>query len=1022
MDEILQVLGYSDSTNFIRSGSADFLSVPDHAHTLRKATEKCGLVGVYALRPDPSSSKGIIPTVFVCRADDEDVARAIHKRVWNQNLVPFLLVLTPRSARLYAGFKFAEDQPDVGMIEMASAIDEVATKLAPIHADAIDSGRIWDGLGKFITPESRVDWQLLEHLRVLDNSLRREGLDRATSHALIGKFVYLRYLRDRDILSDRKLERWGIDPTAVFSRDASLTSFWSVDAQLDEWLNGAVFPLAANKRDIKADHLKRVAGVFFGDTPRGQLHLNFHAYDFSFIPTELLSSIYEQFLHSPDPKSGVSLGKSAGAYYTPIPLVNFVLGELDEKKPLREGMKTLDPACGSGAFLVQCYRRLIEVRRASSGKLRPSDLRQILVDHIFGVEKDGDACQITELSLILTLLDFVTPPDLESQPRFRLPCLRNQNVFEADFFDTTSTFAQACAGLKFDWIVGNPPWKELGQDAEASGDRDVWQWMRANAANHPVGGNQVAEAFVWKSMAQVAEDGVCGLVLPAMTLFKSESKTFRKTLFANSSVWCVANFANLAYVLFAGRAARSAAVFFLSPRNPDPHARILTYAPFIINQEANRPTAVGRQQATWSIVVNADELQELPTRDVADGKHLPWKVAMWGSRRDQKLLERVEHPFPSLGEFCRGNGLTMHEGFQLRDGPCAGVQSVPELAGQTRVDFNELRFCGRIFSLPSRSLGTIERDRSYLRIRGGMKGLEVSRPPHVLVDASRRFAVYLPDFLAIPPRQIGIAGKSGSERLLKALSLYLSSDFAVYHQFFMSPEWGINANRATLRGLKALPTPLGSLNDKVLREWEQLHGQLVAESDSHENAILTSCDGVSPNMAAHLQDLNERVFDLLHLRPSERRIVTDFVNERMDLLHGKVTAKSLRLVTDGELLSYLAIVQRELNSFIGAGGNTHVVTAFRSDPVCVVHIELAKKKHAPQPCISSVTTELAAGLKKVRETFRREHSQWLYFNRNLRIYDGPHTYLFKPGHRLHWTETQGMLDADDIIAETLAGS
>ena len=47
--------------------------------------------------------------------------------------------------------------------------------------------------------------------------------------------------------------------------------------------------------------------------------------------------------------------------------------------------------------------------------------------------------------------------------------------------------------------------------------------------------------------------------------------------------------------------------------------------------------------------------------------------------------------------------------------------------------------------------------------------------------------------------------------------------------------------------------------------------------------------------------------------------------------------------------------------------------------------------------------------------------QWLYFERNLRVYEGRKTYLFKPMQRFHWTESQALTDASEIIAETLSG-
>src|SRR5207248_997916 len=134
------------------------------------------------------------------------------------------------------------------------------------------------------------------------------------------------------------------------------------------------------------------------------------------------------------------------AYYTPVSVVNFMLEELDDKRPLKEGMTCFDASCGSGAFLVQCYRRLIENRVREDGQTvrSPRELREILENSIFGVDRDPDACRVTELSLILTLLDYVKPPDLLPVNKFKrvLPDLHNKNIFEADFFNTESRRAR----------------------------------------------------------------------------------------------------------------------------------------------------------------------------------------------------------------------------------------------------------------------------------------------------------------------------------------------------------------------------------------------------------------------------------------------------------------------------------------------------------------------------------------------------------------------------------------------------
>ncbi len=61
----------------------------------------------------------------------------------------------------------------------------------------------------------------------------------------------------------------------------------------------------------------------------------------------------------------------------------------------------------------------------------------------------------------------------------------------------------------------------------------------------------------------------------------------------------------------------------------------------------------------------------------------------------------------------------------------------------------------------------------------------------------------------------------------------------------------------------------------------------------------------------------------------------------------------------------------------------------------------------------------AGQLEKTRQRLRAERSQWVYFDRNLRVYEGTRTYVLKPMQRVHWTESQAMIDARNIIVETL---
>src|SRR5207247_1254167 len=139
-------------------------------------------------------------------------AARIQKGVWNQNVAPFLLVATDKDYRLYSGFKYesepAERKPLKVVLKTARAALQAFDDFS---AAAIDEGRTWHEWREHVTPSGRVDWSLLRNLEALSVWLRSQGLKKDVAHSLIGKYVYLHYLRDRDILSSRKFDGWGIE-------------------------------------------------------------------------------------------------------------------------------------------------------------------------------------------------------------------------------------------------------------------------------------------------------------------------------------------------------------------------------------------------------------------------------------------------------------------------------------------------------------------------------------------------------------------------------------------------------------------------------------------------------------------------------------------------------------------------------------------------------------------------------------------------------------------------------------------
>ncbi|MBZ5560853.1 MAG: N-6 DNA methylase [Acidobacteriia bacterium] len=1019
LEDVLVALQYTGSPNYL-SGSA-LRRDPTYGHILRKAEEACELKGVYTLRAsayDPHQSD--VPVVYVCHTDSEQKAREIHKRVWNQNVVPFLVVVSPGWVRLYPGFGYkgrADEDPNVGAIRTINEFTRVAAELAPLRGDSIDSGAVWREWGRYVVPESRVDWRLLDNLRTLDDWLFGNGVrDRGLSHAMIGKFVYLRYLRQRNILSDAKLNEWRISYDEALGQNARTASFLELVQRLEEWLNGSVFPLSRSKiQEFGQERLRQVATVFSGGSAGGQLPL-FDNYDFSLIPIETLSVIYEQFLHATHHPSARSEGAARGAYYTPVPVVNFIVDRLDSHKPLKAGMRVLDPACGSGAFLVQCYRKLIERRFATSRRrLRPAELGHLLTQHIFGIDIDEDACQIAELSLSLTLLEYVHPPDLTTT-KFKLPPLRNRNIFCADTFVENGGWKESLERTPFDWVIGNPPWKELNPKRLDDADRPALDWMKRNRTDRPVGGNQMAEAFAWRAADLAAPEGVIGLLVPAMTLFKYESKAFRQAFLRESRLWFVANFANLAEVLFAGRARLPAAAFFYS-RKPEQldlqsaQEMVEVYSPFL----ATQPVAQGRKNrrvAMWSLFVDACDLRELAYRDIIDGKARPWKLAMWGSPLDERVIGGAERRFPTFGQLEKDGVLLASQGLETRDKDEArreGADFHSELVGKYILSVEPLKRRRYLFRFASELLRPLPASKSFVRPGRFDRPYSVSQPPHVLVGESRNFAVYTDDAIIVPPGQVGIIAPQGNRTLLKALALYLNSDFVMYHQFLNTTQAGIQKTIFSLKTLRSLPLPFP--DPTALGDWETLHGEVakaIGGEDHFERADL-------------VRKLNDLTFESLRLGSRARAAIDDLLHVRLALNQGKIGKDAIRPPRAEELNSYAGVLRNELDAFVGDKAEVrHRVDIVSNGGSGLTIIEIVGGATGRLPVrVMRATDEAARGFAEARGRLIEEHAQWLYFRRNLRVYEPFRTYILKPLQRLQWTQTQAIQDAGDVIAESI---
>ena len=332
--------------------------------------------------------------------------------------------------------------------------------------------------------------------------------------------------------------------------------------------------------------------------------------------------------------------------------------------------------------------------------------------------------------------------------------------------------------------------------------------------------------------------------------------------------------------------------------------------------------------------------------------------------------------------------------------------------------------CGKIFSFPQKALKTIPESGAYLRKRAREKTVEnMSSSPYSLSMKYRRFSVFSDQFIAVPPRQIGIAGDRSKTALLKALALYLSSDFVQYQQCLSSSSWGIGMGRCSAqKDLLSLPVPLDHLSPEEIREWAALHDEIVKKSSAcmAKEQFFKSTEGLAP-LKALINKINKKVNALLGLKEEEQCLVRDFVSIRMKLNDGAIPREAMAYATKTEITAYSEILKRALDDFLDFDiRDQHRITASYSSSMVLLTIEHPEILPAGPVVVKKVDdAKLQEELKRLEKNLTVEQGQWVYFQKNLKLFQGRTTYFVKPRERLGWLQSQAFADADEFIAEKL---
>lgn len=978
-------------------------------------------VGLRELRLSAIFCVNGVPTVAIRRSERyvPETIRGIRSALWNQGLASILVDITEstKTVRIFslAGIRLpiGIDQTDAhGLIE---SIDATTAEVNRLHTyiSGVESGRIWQEYAPLFRPEDRIDAVMRNNLAVSHKRLTGLGLTPAQALAILTQTMFIAYLEDRDIIDRAYFEHitkeryttWeAILKAGDINAVAHLCQQLKSDFGGDIFVSTSSFGESTEDAHLTSDHLQLLMRFRTGNelmTHTGKNQALLWRYDFRYIPVDLICTVYGQFLHS----KGVSAGKT-GMHYTPAHLADTAISSMwsqlsDEQKA--EGT-FLDPACGSGIFLVKTFQRLCQHKTetdASGSATLWNDSLNVL-SRIRGLNDDPATVRIAIFSLYLALLDQLSssPSTQFSETRYRLPKISGKIVASGNFFE------EGYKEHRVDVIVGN---------LLASGRRDVGsrasRWIESN--KRPFPRKEIAWAFTWKALEHLPVGGVLAFILPSKTFLHSQEQPSiqaRSELIRHSTVKQVIELSDLRRMLFPHPTQSFALIVtikqvpstdplyifeYLTPK-ADPHfanGRFISVnsddRKWIQSNEIDRDSLVFRHRLDMraSEVALFQYLSHIPTLD---------------GRKGRLLQARTPHDQPPIG---------------LRFRPVAGPNTdhlpVPaQMVGMSRLSASEFTPVRINQSTPTPS--GID-DTLRVGSENGNRGARILVPRTIGAGTLRIRAAYV-DRPIMKVRDImAINVPRGAESKAKMITAILNSRLLGWFVFHGTKIFQADKHVVGWRDLARLPAPLPS-DLSELSMAHQVFEELVRQVD--EFVAPNPNEGGGEESASEvLKEIDRLTYAYFGLSEDEIALVEETINYVIPATRPlpKAYPSIWQPSSYADRRAYSSTLRNHLSGWFVGDQDPSVRMYARNDDYAILKISRTTDGTAPYAESDCKPFPLALG--ELGQAVGDSLSINFCAQLDVQLFVGGNLYLVKPLEKRYWLHSAAISDVGSIAAE-----
>lgn len=717
-------------------------------------------------------------------SDDGEFAK-LHKRLWSWGGVPLVYRAAPGRIQLFRcahepDFLGPDNVPICSPIRSLTVAGEIAAQDIWWNAAQIRNGTIWDdpiACDLMLSAQKSAHRTLVEEVRALAKQLTDSRLlEPRLRRRLLILALLIAYLEERSVLLPKDFARARKGAKRFFEVLGDGAALVKLLEALEERFNGHVFRLIDEERMalLASSELASYARLVEGrEDATGQLSL-WRLYSFRDLPVELISNIYQLFVKD-----------AASSIYTPPALVRLMLEETLSWERLDKLMAgdgvILDPACGSGVFLVEAYKRLVLHWRLHHGWVRPGvkDLRPLL-QRVHGVDVEEGAIELAAFSLCLSLCDALQPEEIRASVKL-FPPLADVTLHRSCFFDAKE---RGVLKAPVAVVVGNPPFESTLTTEGAK--RSYATYTKAHGL---LADMQLAYLFLHEAMELLAPNGILALVQPAGFLYNQNAISFRRGIFTRWSVREILDFVSARGLFKKGDADPQIVVALVQATAPSVDGRIL-HAVFRRN---------GRATAEQGFDIDYYDLHWVRS-DVARESSDVWRSNLLGGGRVRDFIERLRQ-YPTLRD------VAVRLEWDFGEGYIAGAKGISRPAEH---------LIGKPL-LPTKALSEAGIDASLLQTVPDLpikdtKTAKRFTPPYLLIKENEdlHHGLWQGHYLTYKHRIVGFAAKRRDFPRLQAIEAWLRKEQTVLRAFIAGISASLFAQRATAilqADILALPYP-----------------------------------------------------------------------------------------------------------------------------------------------------------------------------------------------------------------------